>query len=92
MKLPKKISVAKVISSRYEGDRPANWDERYAGVDVITTYSGDTMTLVSTGQQSSPKPGWTLMLTAEQPGVGFQWTLYGLPPNPNPGNPNPGHP
>ena len=79
MNLPKKISVAGLISSRYEGDRPADWDERFAGIDVVKTDSGDTVTLVSSGQQSSPKVGWTLMLTAERPGTGYEWTLYGIP-------------
>ncbi len=79
MNLPKKISVSKVISARYKSDRPADWDERIAGLDVIGTQDGETITLVSSGQQSSPKVGWSLMLTGEKPGVGFEWTLYGLP-------------
>jgi len=79
MKLPKKISVAELISSRYPGERPADWDQRFSGVDVVATETGETLTLVSSGQQSSPKPGWSLMLTAERPGIGYEWTLYGLP-------------
>lgn len=66
-------------SHGYTLNRPDNWDKRFGGVDVISLDNGETVTLVSSGQQSTPQPGWTLMLTAEKPGVGYEWTLYGLP-------------
>ena len=79
MKFPKKIAVARLISARYIGERPLNWDERFGGVDVIETTEGEKLTLASSGQQSSPQPGWTLMITGEKSGVGLTWTLYGIP-------------
>ena len=60
-------------------DRPLDWDSRVAGNDVVTTTSGQQVTLRSTGMQSVPQPGWVLMLTSGTPVDGYEWTLYGLP-------------
>ena len=79
-----KVSVAEVVSSRYVGarggDRPLLWDERRAGKDVVRIEGGETLTLQSSAMQSTPKPGWILVLTGGSQGGGYTWTLYGIPP------------
>jgi hypothetical protein len=75
-------SQAEVRASQWfvpELHRPLSWDERRAGVDVICTSSGEELKLVSSGMQSTPKPGWVLLLTSGSAEDGFSWTLYGLP-------------
>lgn len=84
--MSRRIVVGKVISGRYQpGSRPLSWDMRQAGTDTIQTTTGETISLFSTGQQSTPAPGWELLLmpdsqTASAPGpeAGVAWTLYGL--------------
>lgn len=64
-KLPARVQVAEVVCSRYGESvdgRPACWAARKGGVDVIKTTSGETVRLLSEGQQSTPEPGWILML------------------------------
>jgi hypothetical protein len=79
--LYRRVRVARVLSSRYGSeDRPASWDRRAPGVDVITVDSGETIRLNSTPMQSPPKTGWVLMLTGGDSEQGFSWTLYGMPP------------
>lgn len=92
MKLPKKISIKEVVSSRYEvGQRPTSWDKRRAGLEVVKTEEGEVINLYSNGGQSSPHPGWELLLmknvdytaVAEQsenaPSISaYTWTLYAV--------------
>ena len=74
----KVIAVSKVVSSRYEpGTRPVSWDERVTGEEVVVSDEGDEITLVSNGGQSSPAPGWLLLLE-QQDNSSYSWTLYGL--------------
>lgn len=63
MKLPYRIVVQEVVSSRYEpGQRPTSWDRRRSGLEVIKTELGEVFTLFSNGGQSTPHPGWELLL------------------------------
>ena len=83
-KLPKRVRVAAVLAGRYQpGEKPLSWDDRSAGVEQIRTADGDTITLYSSGGQSTPAPGWELLLTKEraQPDdnkPALLWTLYGI--------------
>jgi len=60
-------------------NRPDNWDERHSGVDVVRTSDGEVLKLLSDGMQSTPKPGWVIMLLDGNHEQGFRWTLYGIP-------------
>ena len=56
--LPRRIRIAAVISSRYApGTRPALWDQRASGIEVIRTEDGEEINLFSNGGQSSPAAG-----------------------------------
>lgn len=80
MKLPRRVTVAQVLQSRYApGRRPGSWDARREGIERIRTTSGEELELFSTGGQSSPAPGWELLLT-EPRDTAVEWTLYGLKP------------
>jgi hypothetical protein len=83
--LPRRVRVLEVIESRYQpGKRPVSWDDRRAGRERVRTADGEVLVLASNGGQSSPAPGWELLLTRqvdaddpmEFPAV--EWTLYGL--------------
>ena len=81
MELPKRVCVAELVCGRYQaGGRPLSWDQRRPGVETIKTEDGQEIDLYSSGGQSSPAPGWVLLLTREheagQPAL--EWTLYGL--------------
>ncbi len=85
--LPRKITVKKLINSRYkDGIRPISWDNRFSGIDKVITDDGEELTLLSDGGQSTPAPGWILMLTKNdslqaKDGTnleGLAWTLYGI--------------
>ena len=80
--LPHRIEVADVISSRYgevfSESRPAGWDERFSGMDIVRTVAGEEVALQSSAMQSVPKVGWVLMLTGGDRQVGYEWTLYGI--------------
>ncbi len=79
-KLPVKINVVEVVSSRYAShDRPSSWDARVPGIDTVRTIDGDLIQLRSAGDQSPPKPGWNLMLVSGNPESGYDWTLFGMP-------------
>lgn len=79
-KLPRRITVHDVVIGRYSpGERPVDWEERLEGVEKILTHDGEEVSLSSSGGQSTPAPGWELLLTAEGQG-GFLWTLYGIKP------------
>lgn len=79
-----KVCVAEVLSSRYGavsgGERPLVWEERRAGTDVVRLEGGKTIPLISSAMQSTPKPGWILVLTGGSLNEGYTWTLYGIPP------------
>lgn len=85
LNIPRRIKVATVIRSRYEpGERPVQWGDREAGEEEIQTDSGERIFLWSSGGQSSPAPGWELLLTeahrsgtTDQPDL-YGWTLYGI--------------
>jgi len=90
-KLPARIQVQELISSRYgdaykAGDgfddglpRPLSWDARIEGVDVVRSVEGATIKLASSAMQTPPQPGWVLVLTDGSSERGFHWTLYGMP-------------
>ena len=81
--LGSKIEVREIVKSRYpdfiKGGRPKSWDERREGVDIIKTTDGREVKLLSDGGQSTPAPGWTLILTGGEEKEGYRWTLYGIP-------------
>lgn len=85
-----KVCVAEVVSNRYgiSGDRsagvgvrPESWDKRKAGIDVVRTDGGATIKLYSSPMQSTPKPGWVIVLTGGSEHEGYSWTLYGMSRN-----------
>jgi len=79
-----KVCVGEVVSSRYGAangtTRPLLWDERREGTDVVRVEGGATITLKSSAMQSTPKPGWILVLTGGSEQEGYTWTLYGITP------------
>ena len=79
-----KVCVTAVVSSRYgrfsAGKRPLLWDERVEGREVVKVDGGEEVTLLSSAMQSTPKPGWILVLTGGSESAGFTWTLYGIAP------------
>ena len=85
--LPRRIRVAEVLDSRYgPGKRPVSWDERRSDIETVQTDTGEKIILLSGGGQSSPAPGWEILLTKEHPerststgGTPVSWTLYGIP-------------
>lgn len=90
--LPRRVRVASVIKGRYlPGTRPLSWDERSSGIDIVNTDGDGEVTLWSNGGQSTPAPGWEILLTklmdvdgtqvaeSHSTSVPVQWTLYGLP-------------
>ena len=78
--LPLRVQVESLERGRYVSvDRPESWDERHAGVDIVKTTEGKRVKLLSDGGQSTPQPGWVLMLTSGNSNDGYRWTLYGLP-------------
>lgn len=91
-----KLCVAEVVSSRYATvggtscgrfggkagwKRPQSWDARKAGIDVVRSLNGETVKLASSPMQSTPKPGWILVLTGGSEHDGYSWTLYGISRN-----------
>lgn len=78
-----------MLDSRYSpGSRPVLWEERHSGVESVRTTEGDEVKIYSNGGQSSPAPGWELLLlkTRINPAASdgsdagaVLWTLYGLP-------------
>lgn len=82
--LPRRVRVAEVLSGRYQpGEKPVSWDQRISGVEKIRTADGDTLSLYSGGGQSTPAPGWELLLTKERAQLSehepaLLWTLYGI--------------
>lgn len=79
MKLPKFIVVGKTVVSRYaDGIRPQNWDQRVSGIEEIESVDGVHFVLSSEGGQSTPQPGWKIMLLSEQTEGIYSWTLQGV--------------
>lgn len=78
--LPRRVRVGEVLRSRYaDSGRPLSWDLRKEGIDEIQSSDGEALKLFSDGGQSTPKPGWTILLTEGNPNTGYRWTLYGIP-------------
>ena len=79
---PKRVEIKSVLSPRYleypQGGRPLSWDNRKEGVDEVELCDGSKLRLISDGGQSTPSPGWVLMLTSGSEESGYRWTLYGL--------------
>ncbi|NBW39367.1 hypothetical protein EBR25_00020 [bacterium] len=90
---PRIVRIEEALESRYSaGIRPLSWDDRRAGFDKVRTADGEELTLLSGGQQSTPQPGWEILLTAEEAVDAtelnipsergkiacYAWTLYGL--------------
>lgn len=77
---PFHFEVSAIVSSRYyDNERPASWDRRIEGVDVVRAVDGTEYTLWSQGDQSPPKPGWVVMVTSGDE-EGYRWTLFGMRP------------
>lgn len=81
MKLPKFIVVGKTVTSRYaDCVRPQNWDQRIAGIEEVESIDGVRFVLNSEGGQSTPQPGWKIMLLSEHSEGAYSWTLQGFEP------------
>jgi hypothetical protein len=79
VKLPARIKISSVVSGRYAaGKKPVSWDKRVSGIDVCLDQDGTELQLLSSGDQSTPAPGWELLLTARNEDGQFNWTLYGV--------------
>lgn len=79
MRLPQVVIVKKTLSSRYKNTpRPSNWDLRKEGLDEIESSDGSRLVLKSNGGQSTPQPGWKILLSKEESEGVYLWTLYGL--------------
>jgi hypothetical protein len=79
VKFPHKIDVKNLRSSRYKDNlRPANWDFRMPGKDVVESNEGEVIILHSDGDQTPPRAGWRIMLTSGDSHEGFHWTLSGF--------------
>ena len=86
MSFPKLIKVKRLIKSRYQNfdnceedqNRPASWNHRKPGIDLIESDSGEELQLLSSGGQPAPKEFWDIVLTSGDKESGYQWTLYGL--------------
>jgi hypothetical protein len=79
VKLPKFIVVGKILTSRYaNGVRPQSWDQRSSGIEEIESVDGVRFVLNSEGGQSTPQPGWKIMLLSEHSEGAYSWTLQGI--------------
>lgn len=78
----KRVTVASIESGRYQpGQKPVYWNERDSAIEQITTDQGEAISLLSSGGQATPAPGWEILLT--EPAISsdknaFRWTLYGI--------------
>ena len=94
MKLPLRVKVKEIVKSRYQpGARPVSWNDRLDAIEQIKTDKGELLNIFSNGGQSSPAPGWELLLTRQIPSnnlshlpdgsdSAFEWTVYGIGPSP----------
>ena len=62
-------------------ERPLSWDNRKDGVDTVIVDGNLELRLMSSGMQSVPQPGWSLLLTGGSSESGYTWTLYGIAPS-----------
>jgi hypothetical protein len=77
--LPRVVVVKRLLEHRYSsGIRPVDWDSRRQGLDKVESVDGEEIGLLSDGSQSSPKEGWSIVLTAGDEQAGYRWTLYSL--------------
>jgi hypothetical protein len=77
--LPRLVVIKRLLDQRYaNGVRPADWDQRREGLDAVESVEGEKINLLSDGSQSSPKEGWSIVLTAGDSHAGYRWTLYSL--------------
>lgn len=79
------IKVASVLDGRYPpGTKPVSWDNRFPGWERVVSENGEEFLLASLGGQSTPAPGWELLLTkpalAADGISAYEWTLYGVSP------------
>ena len=74
------VVVKEIVSGRYGSlpGRPLSWDERREGIDIVRDSAGRLHRLFSDGGQSTPQPGWKLLLRDGDARAGFRWTLYGM--------------
>lgn len=82
-----RVCVRRVLRERYpNGLRPLDWDARHDGIDEVEVsvlgkgHSTMVIRLASTGQQSPPEVGWTILLFKGDQSSGYSWTLYGIAP------------
>lgn len=82
MELPHRVKVTKVTNGRYRpGQKPQFWEDRKPGVESIVLEDESEIPLYSLGSQSTPAPGWELLLNDKFEVEGkecFGWTLYGI--------------
>jgi hypothetical protein len=79
IKLPIVTEVQSVVKSRYLNlEKPPEWDQRIDGIDVVFTTDGAELKLYSSGMQSTPRPGWKILLRSKNESNEFSWTLYGF--------------
>ena len=85
--LAAKVCVAQVVASRYgisgkpvssKEARPQSWDDRKEGIDVVRAVGGGTIKLRSSAMQTTPRPGWVIVLIGGSEHEGYSWTLYGI--------------
>ncbi|HMO17188.1 MAG TPA: hypothetical protein PKA63_03490 [Oligoflexia bacterium] len=80
MKFTRK-KVRGIVKGRYlDGIKPSLWDKRVDGLDIVIDEDGETLCLYSTGDQSTPQPGWEILITGQRPDNPeyLEWTLYGV--------------
>jgi hypothetical protein len=78
-----RFTVKSVSNSRYSSGvcRPQNWEQRVSGVETVTTECGKTLRLFCDGQQSTPQPGWVIVVDSKsvREDGSVNWTLFGMP-------------
>ena len=73
------IEVRRLVASRYsDNQRPADWDSRVGGIDIVEDVGGSRIKLLSTGMQSPPQSGWKLVVLDGDVENGYTWTLHGI--------------
>ena len=78
-----RVTVKSVSNFRYSSGvyRPQNWDERKSGIETVVTECGKTLRLFCDGQQSTPQPGWVIVVDSKsvRDDGSLNWTLFGMP-------------
>jgi hypothetical protein len=74
------VTVKEIVSGRYGSlpGRPLSWDERREGIDIVRDDNGKLFRLFSDGGQSTPEPGWKILLRDGDERAGRRWTVYGM--------------